>query len=86
MNKFTKTLFSLDLLDVDVVYLDFCNIIKKAAKKTIPHNHQSNYIPCWDAKCKFFCTAFLQSPQGDDLSLAAKVWRGCGHGWFLAHN
>ena len=35
-NKFAKNLLPPDLLDVDAAYQDFCNNIKKAAKKTIP--------------------------------------------------
>ena len=46
-------------------------IIKKAAKKTIPPGYQNNYIPCCDAECESLCKTFLQSPQGDDSSLAA---------------
>ena len=49
----------------------FCNTIKKAAKKTIPRGYRNNYIPCWDAECESFYKTFLQSPQGDDSSLAA---------------
>ena len=37
INKFAKTLLLPDLLDVDATYQDFCSIIKKAAKKIIPH-------------------------------------------------
>ena len=33
-NKFAKTLLPPDSLDVDAAYQDFCNTIKKAAKKT----------------------------------------------------
>ena len=51
-NKFPKTLLPLDLLDVDAAYQDFCNTIKKAAKKTIPRGCRDNYIPCWDAECE----------------------------------
>ena len=32
-NKFVKTLLPSDSLDVDVAYQDFCNTIKKTAKK-----------------------------------------------------
>ena len=42
-----------------------------AAKKTIPRGYRNNYIPCWDAECEFLYKTFLQSPQGDDSSLAA---------------
>ena len=45
-NKFAKTLLPPDSIDVDVAYQDFCNIIKKAAKKTVPYMYQNNYIPC----------------------------------------
>ena len=56
---------------MDAAYQDFCNTIKKAAKKTIPRGYRNNYIPSWDAECKSLYKIFLQSPQGDDLSLAA---------------
>ena len=70
-NKFAKTLLPPDSLDVDVAYQDFCNTIKKAAKKTIPRGYRNNYIPCWDAECESLYRTFLQSPQRDDSSLAA---------------
>ena len=70
-NKFAKTLLPPDSLDVDAAYQDFCNTIKKAAKKTIPRGYRNNYIPCWDAECESLYKTFLQSPQGDDSSLAA---------------
>ena len=38
---------------------------------TIPRGYQNNYIPCWDAECESLCKTFLQSPQGEDSSLAA---------------
>ena len=38
-NKFAKTLLLPDSLDVDAAYQDFCNTIKKAAKKTIPRGY-----------------------------------------------
>ena len=60
-----------DLLDVDAAYQDFCNTIKKAAKKTIPRGYRNNYVPRWQAECESLYKTFLQSPQGDDLSLAA---------------
>ena len=71
MNKFTKTLLLPDLFDVDAAYQDFCSIIKKDVKKTIPHRYQNNYVPCWDAECESIYKIFLQSPQEDDLSLVA---------------
>ena len=70
-NKFAKTLLPPDSLDVDAAYQDFCNTIKKAAKKTIPRGYRNNSIPCWDAECESLYKTFLQSPQGDDSSLAA---------------
>ena len=72
-NKFAKTLLPPDTVDVDATYQDFCNTIKKAPKKTIPRGYRNNYIPCWDAECESFYKTFLQSPQGDNSSLAATV-------------
>ena len=57
-NKFAKTLLPPDLLDVDAAYQDFCNTIKKAAKKTIPRGYRSKYVPCWDAECKSLYKTF----------------------------
>ena len=65
-NKFAKTLLPPDSLDVDAAYQDFCNTMKKAAKKSIPRGYQNNYIPCWDAGCES-----LQSLQRDNSSLGA---------------
>ena len=70
-NKFAKTLLLPDSFDVGVAHQDFYNIIKKAAKKTIQRGYQNNYILCWDAECESFYRTFLQSPQGDNSSLAA---------------
>ena len=58
---------------MDAAYQDFCNIIKKAAKKTISRGYQNNYIPCWDAECESLYKTFLQSPQGDESSFAARA-------------
>ena len=71
MNKFAKTLWPPDSHDVDAAYQDFCNTIKKAAKKTIPRGYRNNYILRWDAECESLYKTFLQSSQGDDSSLAA---------------
>ena len=72
-NKFAKTFLPPDSLDLHAAYQDFCNTINKAAKKTIPCGYRNNYVPCWDAECESFYKTFLQSPQGDDSSLAATV-------------
>ena len=52
-NKFAKTLLPPDSLNVDAAYQEFCNTIKKAAKKSIPRGYRNNYIPCWDAEREF---------------------------------
>ena len=70
-NKFANTLLPPDSLDVDTAYQEFCNINKKAAEKTIARGYRNNYIPCWNAECESLYKTFLQSPQGDDSSLAA---------------
>ena len=70
-NKFAKTLLLPDLLDVDAACQDFCNTIKKVAKKTIPRGYRNNYIPRWNAEYESLYKTFLQSPRGDESSLAA---------------
>ena len=62
-NKFAKTLLPPNSLDVDAAYQDFCNTIKKAAKKTIPRGYRNNYIPCWDAKCESLCSLLKETTQ-----------------------
>ena len=62
------TLLPLDSINVDATNYYFCNIIKKAAKKTIPRWYRNNYIPCWNAECE---SLYTQSPQEDDSSLVA---------------
>ena len=66
-NKFAKTLLPPDSLDVDADYQDFCNTIKKAAKKTIPRGYRNNYVPCWDAGCeslyKTFCCLLRETTR-----------------------
>ena len=42
-NKLKKPLFPPHSLDVDAVYQDFYNLIRKATKKTIPSGHRNNY-------------------------------------------
>ena len=51
-NKFAKAWLPPDSLDVNAAYQDFCNTIKKAAKKIIPRGYQNNYLSCWDAECE----------------------------------
>ena len=70
LGEIAKTLLSPGSLDVDAAYQDFCNTIKKAAKK-IPRRYRNKYIPCWDAECESLYNTFRQTPQGDDSSLAA---------------
>ena len=70
-NKFAKTVLLPDSFDLDIAYQDFYNIIKKAAKKTIPREYRNNYILCWDAECESLYKTFLQSPQGDYSNLSA---------------
>ena len=70
-NKFAKTLLPPDLFDVNAAYQDFCNTLENAAKKTISRGYRDNYILCWDAECESIYKTFLQSPQRDDLNLAA---------------
>ena len=63
-------------IDAEFVYLlhfftEVLGKINKISQKTIPRGYRNNYIPCWDAECESLYKTFLQSPQGDDSSLAA---------------
>ena len=72
-NKFAKTLLPPDSLDLDAAYQDFCNTIKKAAKKTITRGYRNNYIPCWyenvNPSIKPFCSLLRQTTQAWLLQL-----------------
>ena len=37
----------------------------------MPRGYRNIYVLCWDAECETLYKIFLQSPQGDDSSLAA---------------
>ena len=60
-NKFAKTLLPPDSPDVDAAYQDFCNTIKKAAKKTIPRGYRNNYIV--NPSIKPFCSLLRETTQ-----------------------
>ena len=45
-NQFARSLPSPDSSNVNQAYQDFCNIISKAAKKSIPRGRCNTYIPC----------------------------------------
>ena len=68
-NKFAKTLLPPDSLDVDTAYQDFCNTIKKAAKKTIPRGYRNNYsifrvgMQSVNPSIKPFCSLLRETTQ-----------------------
>ena len=63
-NKLAKSLLPSDLPDVGLAYLEFYNVIKAAAKNSIPSGRRNNHIPCWDAECENLYCAFLQWHEG----------------------
>ena len=72
-NKFLKTLLPPDSFDANATYQDFCNIIKNAAKKTIPRRYRNNYVQCCDTECKFLyklsCSLLRETTQVWQLQL-----------------
>ena len=70
-NKLAKSLLLPDSPDVDLAYQDFCNVIRTAAKSSIPRGRRNNHIPCWDDECENLYRTFLQSPEGNDCKRAA---------------
>ena len=71
VNKLAKSLLPPDSPDVNLAYQDFCNVIRTAAKNSIPRGRPNSHIPCWDAKCENLYRTFLQSPEGSDSNGAA---------------
>ena len=57
------------MIDVDALTRTSVTPLRKQPK-TIPRGYRNSYISCWDAECESLYKAFLQSPQGDDPSLA----------------
>ena len=70
-NKLARSLLPPDSPDVDLAYPDFCNVIRTAAKNSIPRGRRNNHIPCWDAECENLYRTFQQSPEGSDSNRAA---------------
>ena len=67
-NKFAKTLLPPDTLDVDAAYQDFCNTIKKAAKKTIPRGYRNTCtfrvgMQSVNPSIKPFCSLLRETTQ-----------------------
>ena len=70
-NKLAKSLLPPDSPDVDLACQLFCNVIRRAAKNSIPRVRRNNHIPCWDADCENLYQTFLKSPEGSDSNGAA---------------
>ena len=51
-NKLAKSFLPLNSPDVDLAYQGFCNVIRTAARNSIPRGRRNNHIPCWDAECE----------------------------------
>ena len=51
---------------MDLAYQNCFNVIKTAAKNSIPHGRQNNHISCWDAECENLYRIFLQSLEESD--------------------
>ena len=69
-NKLAESLLPPDSSGVDLAYQDFCNVIRKATKNSIPRGGRNNHIPCWDAECENLYRTFLQSLEGSDSNRA----------------
>ena len=51
---------------MNLAYQDSYNVIRRAAKNSIPRGYRNNHIPRWDAECENLYRTFLQSPEGSD--------------------
>ena len=70
-NKLARSSLPPDSPDVDLAYLDFCNVIRTAAINSIPRGRRNNHISCWDAEYENLYRTFLKSPEGSDSNGAA---------------
>ena len=70
-NKLAKSLLPPDSPDVYLAYQDLSNVVRTAAKKSIPRGRRNNDIPCWDGECENLYRSFLQSPKESDSNGAA---------------
>ena len=70
-NQLAWSLPSPDSTNVNQAYHDFCNIISKAAKKSIPRGRRNIFILFWDAECENLYQTFLQSSDENQSSRAA---------------
>ena len=62
-NQLTRRLPPPDSSNVNQAYQDFCNIILRSAKKSIPRGFRKTHVPCWDSECESLYQTFLQSPE-----------------------
>ena len=72
-NKSTRHLPSPYTNNVDEAYQDFCGLLVKAAKKSIPRGRRNSYKPCWDVECEKLHCAFLRAPAGAESDRLASV-------------
>ena len=82
-NKFAKTLLPPDSLDVDAAYQDLCDIIKRAAKKTISHaNIETTIFHVWmqnvNPFIKLSCSLLRKTTQVWLLQLCFPSLTGSG--------
>ena len=74
---------------MDLVYQDFCNVIRTTAKNSIPRVCRNNHIPYWDDECENLYQTFLQSPEESDsnrvaTTLLLRLDKKCRDRWFEA--
>ena len=81
-NKFAKTLLPPDSLDVDAPYQDFCNIIKKAAKRTIPRGIKTTIFRAGmrsvNPSIELSCSLLMETTQVWLLQLCLPSLTGSG--------
>ena len=77
-NKFAKILLPPDSLDVDAAYQDFCNTIKKAAKKTIEITIFRVGMQSVNPFIKPFCSLLRETTQVWLLQLCLTSLTGSG--------
>ena len=70
-NLLSRTLPHPDHKNSNTIYLAFCKMLTRAAKKAIPCSHHKNYIPCWGKECEKLYDCLEHSITVEDTKTAA---------------
>ena len=56
---------------MDAAYAAYCGVLLGAAKRTIPHGYNRNYIPGWDEECSRLLRDHQQASSREEVDMTA---------------